>query len=55
MSEAESRAFARQRDAQRRAWRRLSYRERLVWLEQAKQFAVRALAAARVRRVDAKS
>jgi hypothetical protein len=38
------------RDAQRRAWLRLSYRQRLDWLEQAKRFAARALAAARARR-----
>jgi hypothetical protein len=37
------------RDAQRRAWLRLSYRQRLDWLEQAKRFAARALAAARAR------
>jgi hypothetical protein len=37
------------RHAQRRAWLRLSYRQRLDWLEQAKRFAARALAAARRR------
>jgi hypothetical protein len=38
------------REAQRRAWLRLSYAERLRWLEQAKRFAERALDAARERR-----
>jgi len=36
--------------ARRRAWLRLSYRERLRWLGQAKDFAWRAGAAARARR-----
>ena len=34
---------------QLRAWRRLSYRERLTWLWQAKLFAARAMAAANLR------
>ena len=42
--------FERHRREQRRAWLRLSYRERLEWLEQAKRFAARALEAARERR-----
>ena len=42
--------FERHRREQRRAWLRLSYRERLEWLEQAKRFAARALEAARARR-----
>jgi hypothetical protein len=37
------------REAQRRAWLRLSYAERLRWLEQAKRFARLALASARRR------
>jgi len=41
------RGFALQREAQRRAWLALSPRERLVWLEEAKRFAARALGAAR--------
>ena len=36
-------------EAQRRAWLRLSYAERLRWLEQAKRFAQLALASARRR------
>ncbi len=42
--------FEAQRAEQRRAWLRLSHRERLAWLEQAKAFARRALEAARARR-----
>ena len=38
------------REAQRRAWLRLSHVERLRWLEQAKRFARLALEAARKRR-----
>lgn len=34
---------------QRRAWLRLTYLQRLEWLEQAKRFAARALEAARRR------
>ncbi len=41
--------WERHRRAQLRRWLRLSYRERLVWLEQAKRFAAAALAAARGR------
>lgn len=37
------------RREQRRSWLRLSYRQRLDWLEQAKRFATRAVAAARAR------
>jgi len=44
--------FERHRREQRRAWLRLSYRERLEWLEQAKRFATRALEAARERRIS---
>jgi len=44
------RGFARQREAQRRAWLALSHRERLAWLEEAKRFAAAALAAAARRR-----
>lgn len=40
-------------EAQRRAWLRLSYAERLRWLEQAKRFARLAFAAARRRRLEA--
>jgi len=42
--------FAAHRRAQRRAWLALNHRERLAWLEQAKRFAARALAAAARRR-----
>jgi hypothetical protein len=38
------------REAQRLAWLRLSHRQRLDWLQHAKRFAARALAAARARR-----
>jgi hypothetical protein len=47
--------FERHRREQRRAWLRLSYRERLEWLEQAKRFATRALEAARARRAGGSS
>ena len=48
MGERDARAsFEAQRREQRRAWLRLTPRERLDWLEQAKRFAARALAAAR--------
>jgi hypothetical protein len=46
---ARSAGFAAHRREQRRAWLRLTYRERLEWLEQAKRFAARALGAARRR------
>lgn len=50
MAEADrDRGFALQREAQRRAWLALSYRERLAWLEDAKRFAAVALEAARRR------
>jgi hypothetical protein len=42
--------FEAHRRAQQRAWLRLSYRQRLDWLEQAKRFAARAVATARARR-----
>jgi len=42
--------FAAHRRAQRRAWLALDPRARLAWLEQAKRFAARALAAASRRR-----
>jgi hypothetical protein len=41
--------FEAHRREQRRAWLRLTHRERLQWLEQAKRFAARALTAARER------
>lgn len=41
--------FDEQRREQRRAWLRLTYLQRLQWLEQAKRFAARALEAARAR------
>jgi predicted GIY-YIG superfamily endonuclease len=41
--------FEEHRREQRRAWLRLTHRQRLDWLEQAKRFATRALAAARER------
>jgi hypothetical protein len=44
-----SASFEAQRREQRRAWLRLSPRERLDWLEQAKRFAARSLHAARAR------
>jgi hypothetical protein len=40
------RGFALHEEEQRRAFLDLSYRERLIWLEEAKRFAARALAAA---------
>jgi hypothetical protein len=43
------RSFDLHREQQRRAWLALSPRERLTWLEQAKEFAARAVAAARKR------
>lgn len=46
------RGFALSREAQRRAWLALGYRERLAWLEDAKRFAARALAAAAARRAE---
>ncbi len=47
MPEAQrERGFALHEEQQRRAWLALSYRERLIWLEEAKRFAARALAAA---------
>jgi hypothetical protein len=46
--------FEAQRAEQRRAWLRLTPRERLAWLEQAKAFARRALEAARARRAAAR-
>jgi hypothetical protein len=50
MAEPEARAtFEARHREQRRAWLRLTPRERLDWLEQAKRFATRALAAARAR------
>lgn len=49
MPDERSRNFERHRAEQRRAWLRLSYRERLEWLEQARRFAAKALAAARKR------
>lgn len=49
MTDDAARSFERHRGEQRRAWLRLSYRERLEWLEQAKRFAAKALAAARKR------
>jgi hypothetical protein len=42
--------FEAHRREQRRAWLRLTYLERLRWLDQAKRFAARALGAARSRR-----
>ena len=44
------RGFAIHEEAQRRAWLALTYRERLIWLEDAKRFAARALAAAERRK-----
>ncbi len=43
-------AFAAHAREQQRAWLRLSYRQRLDWLWQAKLFAARALRAAAARR-----
>jgi len=43
------RAFELHREAQRRAWIALSHRERLAWLEEAKRFSARAVAAAKRR------
>lgn len=51
MTDAEqAAAWAQHEREQRRAWRKLSYRQRLDWLWQAKLFAAKALAAARARR-----
>ncbi|MBS1107667.1 MAG: hypothetical protein H6Q91_3169 [Deltaproteobacteria bacterium] len=50
MSEAKSESGNdEQHREQRRAWLRLTYLQRLEWLEQAKRFAARALEAARAR------
>jgi hypothetical protein len=49
MSEAEPGPFDAARAEQARAWLRTSHRQRLDWLEQAKRFAARALAAAKRR------
>jgi hypothetical protein len=46
---AEQSGWEQHREAQRRAWLRLSYAERLRWLEEAKRFAKVALEAARKR------
>jgi hypothetical protein len=43
--------WRRHADEQRRAWRRLSYAQRLQWLEQAKRFQSQALGLARRERV----
>jgi hypothetical protein len=45
-------AFAEHAHEQQLAWLRLSYRQRLDWLWQAKLFAARALRAAEARRAD---
>ncbi len=45
----EASAFDAQRREQPRAWLRTSYAQRLAWLEQAKRFAAKALAAAAAR------
>lgn len=47
MSSEPTDGWARHRDAQRRAWLRLSYRERLSWLERAKAFVLKAQTARR--------
>jgi hypothetical protein len=50
MREAERESgYDEQRREQRRAWLRLTYLQRLEWLEQAKVFAARALEAAKQR------
>jgi hypothetical protein len=50
MREAERESgYDEQRREQRRAWLRLTYLQRLEWLEQAKIFAARALEAAKQR------
>jgi hypothetical protein len=41
--------FEAHRREQRRAWLRLTHRQRIEWLEQAKRFAARALEAAKKR------
>jgi hypothetical protein len=46
----QDKGFSLHEEAQRRAWLRLSPRQRLAWLEEAKRFAARALAAAARRR-----
>ena len=53
MNEASRKAaFDNHAREQQQAWLRLSYRQRLDWLWQAKLFAARALQAAEERRVD---
>jgi hypothetical protein len=55
MSEAvKEDAFDAHRREQRRAWLRLTHRQRLEWLEQTKRFAALALEAAR-KRVERKN
>jgi hypothetical protein len=46
MTDTKDAAFEAQRREQIRAWLRTSYAQRLAWLEQAKKFAAKALAAA---------
>jgi len=50
MDDPKSTGWADHEREQRRAWLRLSYAERLAWLAQAKDFAARALAAAKARK-----
>jgi hypothetical protein len=47
MSEANQDGWAEHEKEQRRAWMRLSYQQRLDWLEQMKEFCREALGAAR--------
>jgi hypothetical protein len=49
MTETREAQLEAQRREQVRAWLRTSYTERLAWLEQAKRFAAKALAAAKER------
>jgi capsid protein len=44
MTDAKQAAYDAQRREQIRAWLRTSYSQRIAWLEQAKQFAAKALA-----------
>jgi hypothetical protein len=50
LADSQNDGFDAQRRDQIRAWLRTTYAQRLAWLEQAKRFAAKALAAAEKRR-----
>ena len=52
---ADGKGWADHTEEQRRAWLRLTYAQRLAWLEQAKEFCARALGAAQHGRPIAES